>query len=140
MRRRLTLLVVATFVIAFALVGTAHATYRSGAYYCLTWTPRGNASLKSTTSLVGLDPELGGKTSFVVSNAKTRFRFYPGESAVGGRAIWTARPTRVTRNRFFALARANHEITVRVWWVWKLNSHHKRYRYVTAIDGSYYQS
>jgi hypothetical protein len=108
--------------------------------YCYKWTPRGNAASKGRTTLIVNNPGGPGAYKVVASNSKTHFWFYAGESATTGHWSFTLPRQRVSRNKFFALARKNGEITVRVKWTWKRDSHHRRYRYGTTIEGTYYQS
>jgi hypothetical protein len=131
-------LLVMTVAICVVFVPAASAATWTG--YCYKWTPHGNAKLKGTTRLVVDAPDSGAKTTYIASNSKTRFYFRDDTAG------WqTGTPRRVTRNKFFALARANRpdgrpEITVTVKWAWKRDAHGKRYRYPQSITGSYYQS
>jgi len=113
---------------------------------CYQWTPKGNARLKGNTTLVIHSVDSDDQLTCIASNAKTRFLFQRTEDkySPGDHGTNVGEPIRVTRNRFFALARAHTfagraQMFVSATWVWKRNSHHKWYRYVTSVSGTYYE-
>ncbi len=95
----------------------------------LSWSPVGNASTHGWTTVYaranyGTAPmRWGPSVRFRADNDRTAF--YDVNSS--GQSV------KMSRNRFFKRVRRHHAIEIR--WVWRTDSHGRRYRYIKSIRG-----
>ena len=126
--KRLPVLAVVVCVVLFA--GAAQAGAKTYSYIgdLYKWTPRGDASRSKTTKM-----EVGRLPRCSSAWPATRSRDFASRRLV----IGSPKYKKVMRNKFFRFARHRGTLSVTVYWNWKRNSHHTRYKYVTRIDATY---